>query len=129
MKNNEQQPFIDEEIINNMKELGNGDGDFSDRLLITQLMSVYLENLQERIDELKKAMGENNFQLVERVAHTLKSSSKLIGLSILADNCQLLEDFGYNKNLNSAATVYKKIIEDLDKVKNLIPEKIKLIES
>ena len=124
-----QSPFLDEETISNMKELGNGDGDFSERLLIVQLMFVYLENLPDRIAELNQGMNINDAHLVERAAHTLKSSSRLIGLISLAEDCQILEDFGFSKDLSQAKEVYNRILKKEKKAKTVIAHKIKLIES
>lgn len=124
-----QSPFLDEETISNMKELGNGDGDFSERLLIVQLMFVYLENLQDRITELNQGMSINDAHLVERAAHTLKSSSRLIGLISLAEDCQILEDLGFSKDLSQATEVYNRILSTTEKAKTVISHKIKSIES
>ena len=122
-------PFLDEEIINNMKELGNGDEEFSNRLLIVQLMSVYLENLPERIKELTTAMQNSDVAVIERSAHTLKSSSRLIGLVSLAENCQLLEDIGFSKKLDGAQEIFNKIDEACKKVPDIIKNKIKELEA
>ena len=122
-------PFLDEEIINNMKELGNGDEDFSERLLIVQLMTVYLNNLEERIKELTLAMQNNDTSIVERSAHTLKSSSRLIGLVSLAEDCQLLEDIGYSKVMNGAQEIFNRIDAACKKVPDIIKSKIKELET
>lgn len=121
--------FFDEEIINNMKELGNGDEEFANRLLIVQLMSVYLDNLPERITELTTAMQNSDAAIIERAAHTLKSSSRLIGLVSLADDCQLLEDIGFSKKLDQAQEVFTRISLVCKKVPEAIKNKIKELEA
>jgi histidine phosphotransfer protein HptB len=121
--------FLDEEIINNMKELGNGDEEFANRLLIVQLMSVYLENLPERIKELTTAMQNNDVVVIERSAHTLKSSSRLIGLVSLAEDCQSLEDIGFSKKLDGAQEVFTKIDSACKKIPDIIKNKIKELEA
>jgi HPt (histidine-containing phosphotransfer) domain-containing protein len=122
-------PFLDDEIINNMKELGNGDEDFSERLLIVQLMTVYLNNLAERIKELTLAMQNNDTTIVERSAHTLKSSSRLIGLVSLSEDCQLLEDIGYSKDMNGAQEIFNRIDAACKKIPDIIKNKIKELEA
>jgi histidine phosphotransfer protein HptB len=122
-------PFLDEEIINSMKELGNGDEEFANRLLIVQLMCVYLENLPERIKELTLAMQNKEVAIVERSAHTLKSSSRLIGLVALAEDCQLLEDIGFSKKLDGAQEVFIRIDTACTKVPDIIKNKIKELEA
>lgn len=129
MNSENKSPFLDEEIINNMKELGNGDEEFANRLLIVQLMSVYLENLPERIKELTTAMQNNDVSIIERSAHTLKSSSRLIGFVSLAEDCQLLEDIGFSKKLDGAQEVFNKIEAACKKVPDIITNKIKELEA
>ena len=117
--------LLDEEVINSMKELGNGDEEYSDRLLIVQLMSVYLNNLPERINELSTAMQNSDAAIIERAAHTLKSSSRLIGLVSLAEDCQILEDIGFSKKLDDAPDVFKRIDAVIKIVPDVLKNKIK----
>ena len=121
--------LLDEEIINSMKELGNGDEEFSNRLLIVQLMSVYLDNLQERIKELTLAMQNSDAAIIERSAHTLKSSSRLIGLVSLSEDCQLLEDIGFSKKLDGAQDIFNRIDSTCKKVPEDLKNKIKELEA
>ncbi|BBH52335.1 Hpt domain-containing protein [Fluviispira sanaruensis] len=128
MNNQANFPFLDEEVINNMKELGNGDEAYADRLLIVQLMSVYLENLPERVAELTEAMKKKDAPVIERSAHTLKSSSRLIGLAALAEDCQVLEDMGFDKKLENAQPLYEKIVAATKKAVDVLKNKIIEIE-
>ena len=121
--------LLDEEIIKSMKELGNGDEEFSNRLLIVQLMSVYLDNLQERIKELTLAMQNSDAAIIERSAHTLKSSSRLIGLVSLSEDCQLLEDIGFSKKLDGAQDIFNRIDSTCKKVPEVLKNKIKELEA
>ncbi|MBX9836714.1 Hpt domain-containing protein [Silvanigrella sp.] len=121
--------LLDEEIITSMKELGNGDEEFSNRLLIVQLMTVYLDNLQERIKELTLAMQNNDASIIERSAHTLKSSSRLIGLISLAEDCQLLEDIGFSKKLDGSQEIFNRIDTTCKKVPEVLKNKIKELEA
>lgn len=121
--------LLDEEVINSMKELGNGDEEYSDRLLIVQLMSVYLNNLPERIKELSIAMQNSDAAIIERAAHTLKSSSRLIGLVSLAEDCQILEDIGFSKKLDDAPDVFKRIDAVIKIVPDVLRNKIKELEA
>ncbi len=121
--------LLDQEIVNSMKELGNGDEDFSDRLLIVQLMCVYLNNLPERMKELTTAMQNSDAAVIERAAHTLKSSSRLIGLVSLADDCQILEDIGFSKKLDDAQDVFNRIESVTKQVPDVLKNKIKELEA
>lgn len=126
---NSQLPFLDEEVVASMKELGNGDEAFANRLLIVQLMSVYLDNLPERMKELTEAMSKSDMPVIERAAHTLKSSSRLIGLMALGEDCQILEDMGYEKKLDNAQAVYERIRDATSKAVDVIKNKIKELEA
>ncbi|KAB8031795.1 Hpt domain-containing protein [Fluviispira multicolorata] len=128
MNNQTNLPFLDEEIISNMKELGNGDEAFANRLLIVQLITVYLENLSERVTELSEAMKKSDAPVIERSAHTLKSSSRLIGLVALAEDCQTLEDMGFDKKLENAQPVFERVISATTKAVDVLKNKIIEIE-
>ena len=120
--------FLDDEVINNLKELGNGDDDFSNRLLIVQLIHVYLDNLSERTNQLTHGMQTKNAPEVELAAHTLKSSSKLLGLITIGEDCQILENMGFSKDLSKANDVYQRLLANLNKAKEVLPKKIGELE-
>ena len=116
--------FLDDDIISNLKELGNGDGDFSNRLLIVQLMNLYIENLPERMLDITNGVNKKDPRLIELSAHSLKSSSQLIGLTKLAVDCQALEDLGFSKNLEKCDEFYIKIEHTTKKIVDVLKNKI-----
>lgn len=120
----EQENFLDEDIVLNLKELGNGDGEFANRLLIVQLISLYIENLPERMSELTNGINEKNPRLIELAAHSLKSSSQLIGLTSLAADCQILEEMGFSKKLENSDAVFTKIESTTRKIVKVLKNKI-----
>jgi HPt (histidine-containing phosphotransfer) domain-containing protein len=121
--------FINNDTILELKELGNGDGDFSNRLLVVQLMSLYLENLPERMNALASAIQIQEAHSIETSAHSLKSSSRLIGLLSLADLCQNLEDLGHTKNLIKTKDIFSEIQQNIKNIENEIKNKIQELES
>lgn len=121
-------PFLDDSVIDNLKELGNGDDAFADRLLVVQLISVYLDNLPERISHLSQGMSGKNAQEVERAAHTLKSSSRLIGLMSLGQKCQELENMGFSKDISQADPLFESIMQEIEQAKETLPKKIEELE-
>lgn len=111
-----------------MKELGNGDGDFENRLLIVQLMSLYIDNFSARISEITDSIQKKDANALERSAHSLKSSSRLIGLVEFANNCQILEDIGFSKKVEEHDDVYLKIELAAQRIVEVLKNKIAELE-
>lgn len=88
---------LDKTIVEKMVALGAGDEDFSDRLLIVQLMTMYLRHLSKTVEELKGYVRTSDSTSLERVVHGLKSSSRLIGLVKFSQDCQAFETIAHEK--------------------------------
>ncbi len=78
---------IDMEIIASLRELG-GDEDPG---LVCELIDLYLSDAPARISEIEDALERDDFELLERATHTLKSASANIGATKLSAMCAELE--------------------------------------
>lgn len=87
------------EIIESLRELGGDD----DPGLVFELIDLYLEDAPERIGEIKQALENDDFDLLERAAHTLKSSSANIGALGLSSICADLEALARTNEVANAA--------------------------
>jgi len=59
--------------------------------LVRQMVSIFIEHSAGRIDALKSALDAGDLQGAAGAAHTLKGSSRQLGLSAMADACLALE--------------------------------------
>ena len=127
MKDTEEKQ-LDDKVILNLIELGNGDGVFENRLLVVQLIHLYMENFDERILNLKQGVEHQDPKAIEMSAHALKSSSLLIGLTKLAQYCQELEDLGFSKNIEKSKVVWESMERLSQKTIPLLKQKIVELE-
>lgn len=70
--------------LEGLRALG-GDG------LVRQMVSVFIEHSAGRIDALRSALDAGDLAGAAGAAHTLKGSSRQLGLSEMADACLALE--------------------------------------
>lgn len=65
--------------------------ELGDRAIVVTLVDSYLTELPARLNELIAAVGAADLEVVGRVAHTLKSTSSMLGASPLAELAAELE--------------------------------------
>ncbi|MFX0557602.1 Hpt domain-containing protein [Maribacter sp. CXY002] len=61
--------------LDKINEMAEGDQDF-----INSVISVFLEEVPEDLDALEKALQENNFEQVYKMAHKIKPNVDLLGM-------------------------------------------------
>ncbi|MEM9667008.1 MAG: response regulator, partial [Bacteroidota bacterium] len=59
--------------------------------MVESLLQGYLDEGQHLVESMHEALAEEDYETLERVAHTLKSSSRLWGLVVCARRCAELE--------------------------------------
>jgi len=59
--------------------------------LIKEMVDVFVQSTQEKLDELKQHINAKNREGVRSVAHFMKSSSATLGINRFADLCKTLE--------------------------------------
>ena len=84
---------IDMRVIADLRELG-GDEDPG---LLTELIDLFLTDAPERVREVETGLATGDIKLVERAAHTLKSSSANIGALTLSSMCKRIEELARNQ--------------------------------
>lgn len=90
--------IINMETIESLRELGGDD----DPGLVLELIDLYLQDAPDRINEIKQALETADFDLLERAAHTLKSSSANIGALGLSSMCAELEALARTNEVSDA---------------------------
>ena len=102
-------------------------GDISNRLkllrddcgteLVVELVDLFLQDSDIRIERLKKAVNRKEPLAVEREAHGLKGSAANIGATEIAELCSRLEIDAENANLQNAETTLAAICDEFETVK------------
>jgi PAS domain S-box-containing protein len=84
--------------------------------LIQRLLLTYQDSLQSSSSKIHNAYEANNWEDLEAVAHTLKSSSRSVGALPLGELCETLEEAGRSKNITAAAAAMVPFHEAVESV-------------
>ncbi len=103
--------LVDIDVINGLKELGDGD----DGSFFEEIVNLYEDQAQELINAISKLYSSGEYLEMGKTAHTLKGASLNVGAKLFADLCKKIEMAGKNNDLNG---VFKDI-EDLSKINEI----------
>lgn len=78
---------VNMDVLNSFEDLQLGDG--SD--LIVELIDLYLQELPQRVTEIRETSIRTDWALLKLAAHTLKGSSGSLGVRHVAEICEKLE--------------------------------------
>ena len=82
-----------------LDEIANGDNEFK-----KELINIFIKQIPDFIDNMKKYLSENNYEALAKEAHTAKSSVMIFMMEETGDilkNIQLLANKGDKANLPS----------------------------
>ena len=78
--------------------------------LLAMIIDIYLENSPKLMDSIGRGMERpDGAELVRDSAHSLKSSSAVLGASSLAVLCSQLEQLSCEERLGDAGAVFREI--------------------
>lgn len=63
------------------------------------LYETYISDSQAKLAELQSAFDDNDFDLIRRIAHSLKGSSRNVGADVVAEICERLEFSAREENI------------------------------
>ncbi|MBD2175544.1 PAS domain S-box protein [Pseudanabaena sp. FACHB-1998] len=102
--------------INTLHEVVNDIGG-EDPEFLSELIDSYLDNTQSLLQELYTSLAEPDFERLLRTAHSLKSSSSVIGADDLASLCRELEAYLRNNHREDLDIKINKIADEYATVK------------
>jgi len=93
--------------------IGKGDKEFTDNIV-----SIFIEAMPANLESLIKAAADKNFDSLSRIAHKMKSSIDLLGVSTLKQTIRDLEgvvpgDTNIDENIDQVKKVLEKVIVQL----------------
>jgi len=80
-------PVLDVEVVRSLQELGGED----EPGLLLELVQLYLEDAEERVDCIRSSREIRDVEAVARMAHALKSASANLGAKGFSRSCSELE--------------------------------------
>lgn len=96
-------PYIDKQVVSDLVE------DMGDREIAKNFLAIYLDELTQRVKDIKYAYCDKSREDLTRISHTLKSASATVGAAKLAASCQELESYPAQRSLWQADTLVAQI--------------------
>lgn len=91
-----------------------------DESFLQELIKIFIEEYNLKLTRLEKAVAENDFQLIQEIAHNLKGSSANLSLLELQKIAYALETCGRQadkkgcqENLSRLKTAFGKLIDQI----------------
>jgi signal transduction histidine kinase/CheY-like chemotaxis protein len=84
-----------------------------DEKLFQEVMKIFLEETPGLLAKLRAGVAENQPEMVERAAHSLKGELGYLGVASISQKARELEEMGRNKDLQYAAEHMKSFETDL----------------
>ncbi len=100
--------------------LGRIDGD---QEIFQEIMEVFVEDVPNQIDTLKRALAEKDIGLLEKQAHTLKGASGNVGAMAIQDLAQKMEHIGKKGDLSEMDRLdisIQTIEQEFEQIKQII---------
>lgn len=91
---------------------------------VSPVIKVFLGSLPSRLDELKKAVDNSDYEEIRRISHTLKGSSSQFGAIYMSNLCHQAENIAKNEALENIDVLYKKIIQAANQVTDFLSEEL-----
>jgi two-component system, sensor histidine kinase len=120
---------VEESTINENQDNGNGkifgrkalleqlEGDDE---FLNELVHAFIEQTPKHIDSIHDGITQNDFTLVERLAHTIKGSAGIISAASLQDAAWQLEKATKEGKTNNATDLLVSIETEFDKLKDCL---------
>ncbi|MGQ9608791.1 MAG: PAS domain S-box protein [bacterium] len=112
---------IDKEILSKMLDIDNAlkrlDNDLE---LFNELISIFINDTADRINELKSAANHNDISALERIAHSIKGSASNIGAIEVSNAAKNLEYTVKDKEIIRADDYIKELEEAFERLKDYL---------
>ena len=96
-----------------------------DPAMICELLGSYLENTPLLLADMQRAFADKDRPTLERTAHTLKSSSALLGFDDFAERCERLEEQSTSTGaLELLQEDIKRIVDSYSAVRTCVEQEI-----
>ena len=91
---------------------------------LASLTQTFLKHTEFLLEEMRVALVQNNFETLQRAAHSLKSSSAAIGAMPLAHLCKNLEQDCLRQNYATLTQAVQALSTEFAKVTEYLHEHI-----
>lgn len=92
-----------------------------DRAIVQELVQSYLESAGTLAENLSMALAREDWALLQRSAHSLKSSSKMFGLHAVAQKCATVEEGAGATPRDELTTLVGQIVTEIKGIQEILP--------
>ncbi len=92
-------------------------------ITVEGMIRLYIDDAEELLSDLGRAIGENNCKTVRSITHQLRSSSALVGALNFSKMISRLNEVARNDKLNEASDLLASIEKEFARVKGELSEK------
>ncbi|HKX46101.1 MAG TPA: Hpt domain-containing protein, partial [Planctomycetota bacterium] len=107
---------LDREVVDALVELGGED----EPELFQELVELFLREAPPRLAELRRALDAGDAERLERVAHSLKSSSGNLGARQLAECCVAIERLGRVGDVEAARSLVERTAVEYERAREAL---------
>ncbi len=93
------------------------EGAANDKDLLDELVTLFLDESQKNLSDIRKALDEGNAELLKRAAHTLKGSLRIFQSFKAQDLAFQLEKKGENNSMESADSLLAQLLDQMKLVR------------
>src|SRR5882672_8455121 len=104
MSEPDHESVLDLETIATLKALGGTD----EPDLFVELVDLFVSDTKTHIAALQRALDQHDLRLLERTAHTLKSSCANVGAVAMSRLCSEIEQLGRASKIEGAAQLVER---------------------
>jgi HPt (histidine-containing phosphotransfer) domain-containing protein len=117
-------PTFDPSVFETLHDSVGGDAEF-----LADLVGDYLEDGQELLDTMHDAADNEDIALLERSAHSLKSTSQTVGALALAEVCATIEEHAHAEETQRAAQLLPDATTHFAAAKQLLHDRKTALET
>ncbi|MCW8831347.1 MAG: Hpt domain-containing protein [Gammaproteobacteria bacterium] len=93
--------------------------------VLPELLNTFVEYMPEQLNDLNKAIEDNNPDLLFGIAHRMKSSCNSLGALGLAKIAESIEMIGRGGSIEGASEITPQFAEQLDEVISFFKQELK----
>ena len=106
---------IDTAVLQELQEIAGDDSE-----MVVEIIDCYLEDTPILLDKISQAIEQEQPELLQKSAHTMKSSSAYVGATKLSELCKKLEYIGRGGTTKGADVILSQVKAEYERVENAL---------
>lgn len=95
------------------------DGDME---LLKELFQLFISDYPKKLSQFSQAIEEENFEVIQNIAHSLKGASGNLGLSSIYELTLKIENSAKEGDIADVKRAYKDLERELERLKEFLSE-------